>query len=69
VGTSGGRLKFYTEGLSENVCRAVSDTASSAAEYLEKWSESDGFKAMERSDRVRFLCKTGLAGMCGGSDV
>jgi hypothetical protein len=64
VGTSGGRLKFYTEGLSENVCKAVAVTAESAAEFLEKWSASAEFKAMERSDRVRYLCKIGLDGMC-----
>jgi hypothetical protein len=64
VGTSGGRLKFYTEGLPENVCKAVARTAESAADFLENWSGSAEFKAMERSDRVRFLCKIGLDGMC-----
>jgi hypothetical protein len=64
VGSSGGRIRFYTEGLPEKVCRAVAETAESAAAFLEKWSESREFKAMGRAERVRFLCRSGLDGMC-----
>jgi hypothetical protein len=64
VGTSGGRIKFYTEGLSENVCRAVAKTAENAALFLERWSRSSSFQEMGRAERVKFLCRSGLDGMC-----
>ncbi len=63
-GTSGGRLDFYTNDLSQNVKKAVSKTAETAASYLEKWSASEEFSRMTREQRIRLLCKTGLEGMC-----
>ncbi len=63
IGTNGGRLKVYTQGLSENVSKAVAKTAERASEFLEKWSKSGEFKNMERSQRVRYLCEIGLEGM------
>lgn len=64
VGSSGGRLKFYTEGLPENVHNAVAETAVSASAYLENWSVSDEFRNMTRESRLSTLCKIGLEGMC-----
>lgn len=65
IGESGGRLGFYTEGLSEKAGAAVRETAVEAAGYLERFSVSDEFKAMSRDERVRYFCKTGLMGMVG----
>jgi hypothetical protein len=45
------------------VCKAVAKTAESASEFLEKWSRSEEFKNMERSQRVRYLCEIGLERM------
>lgn len=64
TGTSGGRLKFYTVGLSDKVGKAVSETAVSASEYLEAFAVSDEFKKMSRDERVKYLCEIGLEGMC-----
>lgn len=64
VGNSGGRLKFYTEGLPEKVYNAVAEAAVSASVYLENWSVSDEFKNMTRENRLNTLCKIGLEGMC-----
>ncbi len=63
TGGSGGRLKFYTAGLSEKLCMAIEKTAESAAWYLENYSKSDEFLHMNRSQRVIKLCLTGLADM------
>ncbi len=63
-GGSGGRLKFYTEGLPEKVNNAVAETALYASAYLENWSVSNEFKNMTREGRLRYLCKIGLEGMC-----
>lgn len=63
-GGSGGRLKFYTEGLPEKVNNAVAETALHASAYLENWSVSNEFKHMTREERLRYLCKIGLEGMC-----
>lgn len=64
VGNSGGRLKFYTEGLPEKVYNAVAEAAVSASVYLGNWSVSDDFKNMTRENRLNTLCKIGLEGMC-----
>lgn len=64
VGSSGGRLKFYTEGLSESAHNAIAETAVSASAYLENWSGSDEFRNMTRESRLSILCKIGLEGMC-----
>lgn len=64
VGTSGGRLKFYTQELSQNTKEAVAETARYAAAYLENWSGSAEFSEMTREERIKHLCKIGLEGMC-----
>lgn len=64
VGGSGGRLKFYTEGLPQRVHNAVAETAVSASAYLEAWSVSSEFRNMTRERRLITLCKIGLEGMC-----
>lgn len=67
VGTSGGRLKFYTEGLSDKVRQAVSETAASASAYLESFAASEKFSGISREERVKHLCKIGLEGMCNNA--
>ena len=63
-GNSGGRLKFYTAGLSERLFAAVSETALQASAYLEKYSESSDFLNKSRKERVAVLCETSLTEMC-----
>ena len=60
---SGDRLKFYTESLSPMVSEAVTELLKEAAYRLEEWSETEGFKALSKEDRIKIMCKKGLAGM------
>ena len=60
---SGDRLKFYTESLSPMVSEAVTELLKEAAYRLEEWSETEGFKALSKEDRIKTMCKKGLAGM------
>ena len=63
----GGRLSLYTRDLPDNVKRAVAETASTAAAFLEQWSQSAAFGAMSREEQVDYLCRIGIAGMCGNT--
>ncbi len=67
VGESGGRLRFYTDNLSEKVCSAVAETARYASEYLERYSKTEEFMNMSREQRVIKLCRTSLAEMCNAN--
>ena len=60
---SGGRLKVYTEGLSENVRSAVSELAAASSYSLERWSQTEPFKNMTTSERIKTMCRAGLEGM------
>ena len=60
---SGGRLIFYTADLPENVRKAVARLAGLIAHGLERWTQTDGFRAMAYAERVKFLCRAGLEGM------
>lgn len=64
IGTSGDRLQVYTEGLPERVQPAVKETAAAAAAALEKWSCTREFSEMTREQRIQYLCRTGLEGIC-----
>ena len=59
---SGGRLVFYTEKLPEKVRGAVSELTELSAMGLERWSQSDDFKAMTNKERIKFMCKAGFDG-------
>lgn len=65
---SGGRLKFYLSdnGRNEKIYNAISMTAESCAVNLEKWSESQIFQEMTRSQRTEHLCLSGVEKICGG---
>ena len=60
---SGSRLGFYTKDLSPDVCGAVSEILETAAYGLEEWSGSEGFKALSTAERIKVICRKGLAGM------
>ena len=62
ISGSGNRFVVYTNGLPENVCRAVTELAVISANGLERWSQSDGFKKMTKPERIKFMCKAGLEG-------
>lgn len=64
-GESGGRLIFYTSNLSPEVRDAVSGMLRKAAYNLERWSETEEFGAMSTGDRIKYMCKEGLAGLAG----
>lgn len=63
-GNSGGRLKFYTEDMSERLFIAVSEIAVQSAVYLEKYSKTSDFLRKNRKERIIDLCRTSLADMC-----
>lgn len=63
-GFSGGRLKFYTEDMSEKLFAAVSEAAVQAAAYLEKYSKTSAFINKSRKERITALCRTSLAQIC-----
>ncbi len=62
-GNSGDRLKVYTKGLTQDVFEAVRETAVRTADILERWSVSDEFLKMTRSQRVDYLCRLGVQGI------
>ncbi len=57
---SGSRFMVYTKGLPEDVCKAVSELAVLSSENLEKWSNTDSFKAMSTNERIIRMCRSGL---------
>jgi hypothetical protein len=57
---SGSRFLVYTNGLPEKVRKAVSELAVQSAENLEKWSNTDSFKAMSTAERIKRMCISGL---------
>lgn len=59
---SGSRLMFYTKELPENVRKAVADLAVLSAKGLERWSDTDSFKAMSTGERIRQMCRIGFGG-------
>lgn len=63
-GNSGGRLRFYTEDMSERLFMAVSEIAVQSAVYLEKYSKTSDFLRKNRKERIIDLCRTSLADMC-----
>lgn len=63
---SGGRLIYYTCGLSENVCRAVSEIVREAAFRLEEWSVTDRFMSLSVPERIKAMCRAGLVGISRG---
>lgn len=63
INGSGGRLIFYTEQLSPNVRSAVAELLTEAAYKLEAWSLTDAFGSMTVGERIRYLCRKGLAGI------
>ena len=63
IGESGGRLIFYTAELSESARREVSELLTKAANGLESWSQTEDFSAMTTGERVKRMCRMGLAGM------
>jgi len=58
----GGRLVFYTENLPERVRFAVTELAELSAMGLERWSQTDSFKAMTKKERIKYMCKAGFDG-------
>ncbi|MBQ6781016.1 MAG: hypothetical protein IJP62_07250 [Treponema sp.] len=62
-GTEGSRLSCYIPDCSPELFSALKDIAASCAEWLENWSESKKFAAMNYAKRIRFLCGTNLASM------
>lgn len=60
---SGRRVVFYTKDLSPNVVMAVSELLTKIAYRLEEWSNTKDFKALSTAERIRIMCKKGLAGM------
>ena len=60
---SGDRLTFYTKNLSPKVLRAVSELITAVAYRLEEWSNTKGFKALDNPERIKIMCRKGLAGM------
>ncbi|MGN0630445.1 MAG: DUF7005 family protein [Ruminococcus sp.] len=64
---SGGRLKFYTSELSPKLCRSIEETARSAADFLERYSQTGIFLSMNRKEQVIKFCSMGLAEMCNYS--
>lgn len=60
---SGNRLIVYTEGLPENVRNALAEIAKTAAYNLENWSNTQEFKEMSLSDRIKHMCKLGIEGI------
>lgn len=60
---SGGRLTFYTKDLSPKVRDAVSELLTVAAYRLEEWSGTSRFRAITTAERVKIMCRKGLAGM------
>lgn len=63
IAGSGGRLIYYTKDLPDNVRRAVSGLAERVSRGLEGWSQTDGFRAMTTSERIKWMCRAGLEGM------
>ncbi len=59
----GSRLTFYTKDLSPKVRKAVSELTRAAAYRLEEWSETKEFKALNTSERIKMMCRKGIAGM------
>ena len=60
---SGGRLDVYTADLSERVKQAVAELLCSAANGLEKWSQSKGFKSLTNARRINIMCRAGVLGI------
>lgn len=60
---SGGRLVVYTDKLSQKVKEAVTELLIDAANGLEKWSLSDGFKSLTNAERINIMCQAGIIGM------
>ncbi len=63
IGTSGGRLRVYTNGLSEQTTEAVAEIARKAAYGLERWSESKEFAELSNAGRIKRMCALGIEGM------
>lgn len=64
ISGSGDRLKFYTSEFSPKFCFAIEETARSAADFLEQYSQTEIFMSMNRKEQVKKICSMGLAEMC-----
>ena len=60
---SGGRLVVYTSELSDNVKKVVTELLCKAAQGLEKWSQSEGFKELTNAERINIMCRAGILDM------
>ncbi len=63
---SGSRLEVYTAGLSEMAKQAAADIIMKAAESLEAWSQSAGFRALDNAERIRLMCRAGVEDILSG---
>ena len=57
----GKRLEVYTEGLAPETRELVAGMAKDASLGLEHWSGSDAFRNMTIVERIRTMCRAGLA--------
>ena len=60
---SGSRLAVYTKDLSVKVEKAACELTKQAAFGLEKWSQSESFKALTNARRIDIMCSVGINGM------
>ncbi|SFB29898.1 hypothetical protein SAMN05216249_11827 [Acetitomaculum ruminis DSM 5522] len=61
--SSGKRIDEFTEEMTPSQKEAICEIAAICAQNLEKWSNTDEFRAMTRQDRVKYLCMAGIEGM------
>lgn len=64
IGEKSGRLGIYTKGMSTRLLAAISEVATQASAYLEKYSKTTDFLDKNREERVNALCRMGLGDMC-----
>lgn len=60
---SGSRLGVYTEGLSPKVKQAAAEVISAAAQSLERWTQTEDFKALSGAGRITKMCMIGIEGI------
>ena len=59
-GTHEGRLSLYTSGLSESVKNEIAELARKCSASLEKWTRSEEFLSMSKSERINHLCEVDI---------
>ncbi len=60
---SGNRMIYYTKELREETRLRLKELMKTASERLESWSQTEDFRSLSTSERIKKMCMAGLGGI------